>query len=121
LQEKLLAETDARTRAEQEAQVKARERARAEAQAAAEAQARLRAQERAAEEAAARARLEERLRAETEQRARLEASRESEVTDVAAAVGTCDCCGKDNLAASNLIRIDSGQLFCTDCLAELRG
>ena len=86
----------------------------AEAQANAESQARLRAQNRAADEAAARAKLEEELRAETEERTRLQATRDSEIVEVATATGTCDCCGKDSIGANNLVRIDSGQMFCSD-------
>jgi len=84
-------------------------------------QARFRAQKRAAEEAGARERLGDKLQAETEERARLQAARDSDVTDITAATGTCDCCGKENIGGNSLVRIDSGQLFCSDCLAELRG
>jgi chromosome segregation ATPase len=33
---------------------------------------------------------------------------------------TCDCCGRNNHLAGELTRIDSGHLFCADCLAALR-
>ena len=34
--------------------------------------------------------------------------------------GTCDCCGADDVAASSLQAIDSGQWLCPDCLAALK-
>lgn len=37
-----------------------------------------------------------------------------------AGTATCECCGKNHLLTSDVSRIDSGQLLCTDCLAELR-
>jgi len=37
-----------------------------------------------------------------------------------AGMAICECCGKNHLLASDVSRIDSGQLLCTDCLAELR-
>ncbi len=35
--------------------------------------------------------------------------------------GACDCCGTDAVAVKNLTRIDSGHLFCSACIKELRG
>ncbi|MGD9109422.1 MAG: hypothetical protein PVG93_00645, partial [Phycisphaerales bacterium] len=35
--------------------------------------------------------------------------------------GSCDCCGADNISLDELTKIDSGHLFCSSCLAELRG
>ena len=35
--------------------------------------------------------------------------------------GECECCGRKNVKESDLVKIDSGQLFCKDCLKELRG
>ena len=35
--------------------------------------------------------------------------------------GKCECCGKDNIKVGELIRIDSGQFFCSECLTALRG
>ena len=32
----------------------------------------------------------------------------------------CDCCGRNDLALSELHKIDSGHLFCPDCFAALR-
>lgn len=37
-----------------------------------------------------------------------------------AGTAICECCGKNHLPASDVSPIDSGQLLCTDCLAELR-
>ena len=34
---------------------------------------------------------------------------------------TCECCNKIQLANSKAFRIDSGQMFCTRCIKELRG
>jgi hypothetical protein len=34
--------------------------------------------------------------------------------------GVCDCCGRNNIPQSELVRIDSGHLFCPDCVAALR-
>jgi len=33
----------------------------------------------------------------------------------------CECCSRNHLLASEVSRIDSGQLLCRSCLAELRG
>ena len=96
-----------------------RARATAQEKAESESAARLRAQERVREEANARLRLEEKLQAETEQRARLEAAQENSRVTVETA--ECDCCGRESVDAGRLVKIDSGQLFCADCLAELRG
>ena len=32
----------------------------------------------------------------------------------------CDCCGRNDLSQDQISRIDSGHLFCPDCLAALR-
>jgi len=32
----------------------------------------------------------------------------------------CECCSRNHLPSSDMCRIDSGQLLCPDCLAELR-
>jgi hypothetical protein len=32
----------------------------------------------------------------------------------------CDCCGRNDLSEGEMSRIDSGHLFCSDCLAALR-
>jgi hypothetical protein len=33
---------------------------------------------------------------------------------------SCECCGKDGFSEEELVRIDSGHLFCPECLRELR-
>ena len=33
---------------------------------------------------------------------------------------SCECCGKEDIEVNNLVRIDSGQLMCPDCLASFR-
>ncbi len=35
--------------------------------------------------------------------------------------GTCECCGKNNIELGELVKIDSGQLFCRNCLSALKG
>jgi hypothetical protein len=35
--------------------------------------------------------------------------------------GSCDCCGTEDIPVGDLTKIDSGHLFCTTCLKELRG
>jgi hypothetical protein len=35
--------------------------------------------------------------------------------------GVCDCCGKIDIPDDHLIKIDSGQRLCPNCLGELRG
>lgn len=35
--------------------------------------------------------------------------------------GICDCCGRSSIKTSEMVRIDSGQLFCPDCLKAFRG
>jgi small-conductance mechanosensitive channel len=33
----------------------------------------------------------------------------------------CECCGNDDILETEAIKIDSGQIFCSDCLKALRG
>ena len=33
---------------------------------------------------------------------------------------SCECCGKDDIEVNNLVRIDSGQLMCPDCIISFR-
>ena len=33
---------------------------------------------------------------------------------------TCECCGEGGIEVNHLVRIDSGQLLCPDCLASFR-
>ncbi len=33
---------------------------------------------------------------------------------------TCECCGEEGIEVNHLVRIDSGQLLCPDCLASFR-
>ena len=44
----------------------------------------------------------------------------SEPANTVVRMGTCECCGKDNIRETDLVRIDSGQLFCSDCLRVLK-
>jgi hypothetical protein len=34
--------------------------------------------------------------------------------------GLCDCCAKEQIPQNLLTKIDSGQVLCSECLAELR-
>ena len=34
--------------------------------------------------------------------------------------GSCECCGRNDIALNKLNRIDSGQLFCQDCFQALK-
>ncbi|MBN2129229.1 MAG: CHAD domain-containing protein [Sedimentisphaerales bacterium] len=43
-----------------------------------------------------------------------------EATAAPAPNAVCECCSRNHLLASEVARIDSGQLLCRDCLAELR-
>ena len=44
-----------------------------------------------------------------------------EVQPRLAKTAVCECCGSNHLLHDELVRIDSGQLLCAACLAELRG
>jgi len=33
---------------------------------------------------------------------------------------TCECCGKEDIEVNHLVRLDSGQLLCPDCIATFR-
>jgi transposase len=44
-----------------------------------------------------------------------------ETAEAEVKMGECECCGKGNLQFNELVRIDSGQLFCRECLNALRG
>jgi len=39
-----------------------------------------------------------------------------EILSISARTGTCECCGKKDVPKDKLVRIDSGQLFCPNCL-----
>jgi len=79
-------------------------------------------------EAQARAQAESKLRAIEEQRASAEAQAMAEaeaklnkVLGDTEKTGTCECCDRNDIPESDLSKIDSGQLLCTDCLKMLRG
>jgi len=44
-----------------------------------------------------------------------------EIVAALARNAVCECCSRNHLLASEVSRIDSGQLLCRECLAELRG
>ena len=58
--------------------------------------------------------LQEQLNSEVRQNSIEEIAAEETGTD------TCECCGKDDVKETELVRIDSGQLFCSQCLHTLR-
>ncbi|MHC4464249.1 MAG: hypothetical protein ACYS6W_15720, partial [Planctomycetota bacterium] len=95
----------ARSKAEDQAQTEASQRAEAEAKAESETAARLEA--------------EQRCRAEAQ--ARSEAEKEIiKIADVSRKRAKCECCNREYLGEDQLVRIDSGQMFCFDCLEELK-
>ena len=61
----------------------------------------------------------EKAKAQTEARAQAEAKL-AEMLSSTVSTGTCECCGRDDISENDLVRIDSGQLFCPDCLEALR-
>jgi hypothetical protein len=77
-------------------------------------------QEKAAQEAQTRARAEEKRRIEAEKL--VVAKEKTTLTpQVPEKTGECECCGRKDIKISDLVKIDSGQMFCRDCLKELRG
>ena len=44
-----------------------------------------------------------------------------EVSEAEVEKGVCDCCGESDISKSALVTIDSGQIFCPECLEALRG
>ena len=73
-------------------------------------------------EAEARSQAEAKLKAIEEQKARAEAEAKlNEVLGDTEKTGTCECCDRNDVPESNLSKIDSGQLLCSDCLKMLRG
>ena len=65
---------------------------------------------------------ERKVQAESE--ARTEAEQKlSELEQIAVSSdmkGQCDCCGSVDISVDKLVRIDSGHLFCPECLTALR-
>lgn len=43
-----------------------------------------------------------------------------EIREIPAETATCECCGRKNIPGNQLVKIDSGELFCPDCLNKLR-
>jgi transketolase len=66
------------------------------------------------------ARAEEKAKAEATARAEAEAKL-NEILAQRPSTATCECCGKEDVPESDMVRIDSGQLLCPDCLRQLRG
>ncbi|MHC4791600.1 MAG: RING finger protein, partial [Planctomycetota bacterium] len=67
----------------------------------------------------------ERLKAEIEARLRAEKHVQHEAAPIEIRSFpvkniNCECCGKDGFSEEELVRIDSGHLFCPECLKELR-
>ncbi len=124
------------TRAEQELRQERQARVELEQKLKAETDARLKAEENAQAEAQKRAEIEEELNIQKEltAQANAEAGVQEEanaqarkplpfnIREIPAPEKTqpCDCCGRNDLALSELHKIDSGHLFCPDCFAALR-
>lgn len=67
----------------------------------------------------------EQVRASTATMAGAEDKRQSEARltelhGVSLKTATCQCCDSEGIPAINLVKIDSGQLLCPDCLKSLR-
>ena len=133
VKERLQAQIQARTEAEQETQAQKQARDRLEQELKRYAEQFADAEEKARSEAEQRAELERKLtgeaqaRAEATQKARIEITareqaeaRLAELMDAATKTGTCECCGRDDIKQTELARIDSGQLFCPQCLLALK-
>jgi transketolase len=65
------------------------------------------------------AKAEENAKAEAAARAEAEAKLNEILAHPTTA--TCECCGKQDIPETDLVRIDSGQLLCPDCVKQLRG
>ena len=98
---------------------KARVQARAEKKAKLEADAKLRSEQAKnhieAEAGASSATTQDKDQKKTETKPRIKI-----ISTPAIRTGTCECCDKKNVPKDKLVRIDSGQLFCPDCLMALR-
>ena len=46
--------------------------------------------------------------------------RSTELRDATTPTGTCECCDRDDIKKSELVKINSGQLFCPQCLLALK-
>ncbi|MHC4543961.1 MAG: hypothetical protein ACYTDW_05065 [Planctomycetota bacterium] len=55
----------------------------------------------------------------TEEKGQAEA-KSTELPGVSIKTATCQCCDNEGIGAINLVKIDSGQLLCPDCLKSLR-
>jgi hypothetical protein len=91
----------------------------------AESQARVEAQQQARAEASARVEAERRVEAYAEAIARTRDDARSgagliETLEAAATTGNCECCLEENVPKEQLVKIDSGQLLCLDCVRQLR-
>jgi hypothetical protein len=136
-----LVRTEEKLQAEAQARVDAEQRLRAEMQAKDQLDQELKryverlaeVQEIARSEANGRVELERKLaaeakaRAETSRRAPVDIAElprtealQAESTDIRAKTGTCECCSRSDISENKLVRIDSGQLFCPQCLHALR-
>lgn len=78
------------------------------------------AEEKAKAEAEERAKAQAQAQAEAKARAQAEA-RLNEILTKQVTRAACECCGKEDVPESELVRIDSGQRLCPDCLEALRG
>jgi len=130
-QEKLEAEIQARLKAEEQAKTEASERSKAEAKAESETAARLKAEQKARAKAHARSEAEKKLKSETLKQSKHQILPDTprssdaeasiiEIDNLSRKPAKCECCEREYPSENQLIRIDSGQMFCHDCLAELK-
>ena len=66
------------------------------------------------------AKAEEKAKAEAAARTEAEAKL-NEILTHPMRTATCECCGKKDIPENDLVKIDSGQLLCPDCVKQLRG
>ena len=91
------------------------EKARIKAEAAeAIATAKAEAEKQAKSDAEAIRKIEQQLKTQIEEKAK-------QAQQAPAKTATCDCCGRQDIPESDMVKIDSGQMFCPECLKELRG
>jgi hypothetical protein len=87
----------------------------------AESQARVEAEQQARAEASARVEAERRVEAYAEAIAKTgDGAQSGAALEAAAATGNCECCLEENVQEEQLVKIDSGQLLCLDCVRQLR-
>jgi transposase len=64
--------------------------------------------------------IEEATVAKYQQSKKAEAKSKTEIIGISGKTGTCECCGEKGVPKDKLLKIDSGQLFCPNCLHALK-